>query len=340
MIDAQYFDGHSSRPHRVKLLLGGGGVQVLGDGINRRAAQAEIALSEKLGRAPRILRFADGAFCEIVDHAGLEDLLAQAGYRDSAVDLAQRSWLVAVVSLVLTLALLAGGYVWGLPRFADRVAERLPASVSRVLSEQTLTLLDGRLLQPSKTPAARQQELQRRFAALAATAGTAKPKIVFRSSPRIGPNAMALPDGTVVILDELLALADHDEQLLAVLAHEQGHVHHGHGLRLVLRGTLAAAAAAWWLGDVSNLLATAPAALLQAHYSREFETEADAYAVQLLRRNGIAPARLAEMLEKLLAKHGGSKAVAEDEEGWSSYLSSHPATAARIRALKQADSGT
>ncbi|HSW14691.1 MAG TPA: M48 family metallopeptidase [Solimonas sp.] len=337
MVEADYYDGRSTRRQRVRLLLDGSRLRVVGEGIDRGFVPGETELTEKLGRAPRLLRFADGAYCEIGDHEGLEDLLARAGYREAAVDLAQRSLPLALVALLLTLAVVAAGYVWGVPMLADTATRQLPDSVNRMVSEHTLSLLDGGLLEPSKTPPERQQELRRKFERLVPAKNVGR-AIEFRASPLIGPNAMALPDGRMVVLDELLALLEHDEQLLAVLAHEYGHVQHDHGMRLALRSTLTAALAAWWLGDVSSLLAAAPTALTQARYSREFEVEADAFAATLLRQHGIAPGRLAEVLEKLAA-HDKAKAAAEDEASWHSYLSTHPATAARIRALRESGAG-
>lgn len=68
--------------------------------------------------------------------------------------------------------------------------------------------------------------------------------------------------------------------------------------------------------------------LMQARYSRAFESEADRYSVELMRVNGIAPTRLAEMLRKLEAMQ-----AADDEDGIGGWLASHPALRARAEAL-------
>ena len=61
----------------------------------------------------------------------------------------------------------------------------------------------------------------------------------FRKSPAVGPNAFALPGGTVVLLDELVAAAAHDDEIAAVLAHEIGHLHGRHTMRHVLQTSVA-----------------------------------------------------------------------------------------------------
>ncbi|MGH7955882.1 MAG: M48 family metalloprotease, partial [Opitutaceae bacterium] len=61
--------------------------------------------------------------------------------------------------------------------------------------------------------------------------------------------------------------------------------------------------------------------------SREFEREADAHAVEQLRRAGIPPARLASMLERLASTH------LEIDSRALGYLSTHPPTPERIQAI-------
>lgn len=334
---AAYFDGQSARRREVVLSFSGGLLQVDGDGIARREPLAGLHISERLGSTPRLIRFADGAYCEVRDHSALDAVLAAAGHRGGLVERWQQSWHVALVAALLTAAVAAAAYRWGVPVAVQIVAARLPDAVSRRLSDSTLATLDRYWLEPSKLDAQRQAALAAGFAALKPPAGEENapeiaPQIVFRSSPKIGPNAFALPDGRVILLDQLVALAGNDAEIYGVLAHERGHVHYRHGLRQILQGSVVALAMTAWFGDVSTLLATVPTALLQLRYSREFEAQADDYAVRMLLANGIAPAHLADLLERLVARHGGDK----DSGGLESYLSSHPAPAERISRLRAA----
>jgi Zn-dependent protease with chaperone function len=82
-----------------------------------------------------------------------------------------------------------------------------------------------------------------------------------------------------------------------------------------------------YIGDISNLLAAAPAAVLQARYSQNLEQEADDYGAALLVNNGMSPGLLAEALAKIAASH--------PESSKDGYLSSHPSTDARMRHLRQ-----
>jgi len=339
-----YYDGRTARRHPVDISIENGMLSVAGAGIRRREPLDQVRISERLGNAPRLLSFADGAYCEVRDHAALEAALQSEGHLPGLVDRLQRSWRAALLALVACIAVAAAAYRWGLPFAAEEAAQHMPPGVARQLSESTLRALDGFWLQPSKLPAARREALAQGFAALRAPGDSAQSaRIEFRSSPKIGPNAFALPDGRVVLLDELVALAANDEEIEGVLAHELGHVHYRHGLRMLLQGSAVALAMTAWFGDVSTLLAGVPTALLQTRYSRDFEAQADDYAADMLLANGIRPSRLADMLQRLSQQRrdkagggsGGGKVQQDEQEH--DYLSSHPATAARMQRLRAAD---
>ncbi len=150
---------------------------------------------------------------------------------------------------------------------------------------------------------------------------------------RLGPNAFALPGGAVVVTDEMLQLlAGRDDVLLGVLGHELGHVRRRHGMRLLVQATLIGTAASIAWGDFSAVLAAAPALLGQSAYSRDFEREADDDAISLLRANGLSPAVMVELFERLAA----SRPAADVADKGGAFdlgiaLASHPADAERMR---------
>jgi Zn-dependent protease with chaperone function len=247
-------------------------------------------------------------------------------------------WSHAVGALLLILALVGAAYVWGLPYVAELAAARMPQRVVALMDEQFMQTVDGRLLHPSKLSAARQQALLGRVRALRWPPDAQPPtRILFRSSPEIGPNAFALPGGTVVVLDQLVQLAHNDDEIIGVLAHEIGHVSERHALRQMLQASVVGLAMAWYVGDVSSVLAAAPSALLETRYSRDFERRADAFAARTLKLNGIPPSRLADMLQSLEQAYAGRKQKVQDNghAHWMDYLSTHPATDERIRALQE-----
>lgn len=328
-----YFDGRSARAHAVTLRLAGKLLQVDGTEVSRSDALAGVRLSEPMGLAPRLITFADGAHAEVRDHAALARLLALTGQRDAAhvrwaFDLRRVLLLLGVLLVSLWLA---GRY--GLPWAARMAAPHVPEAVVSSLSVHTLEWLDRGLMTPSSLPPQRRDALLQALRERAVADGRRiEHTLLFRAGGPLGANAFALPDGTLIVTDELVALAGGDDEVLAVLAHELGHVQQRHGVRLILQGSAAALFMAWYFGDIGSLLASAPTLLVQAGYSRGMEREADDFAVRLLRERGQSPALLAGMLEKLLAAHGEAAAAAEGPGSW---LSSHPDSAERIARLRK-----
>jgi len=156
-------------------------------------------------------------------------------------------------------------------------------------------------------------------------------KLHFRSSPKMGPNAFALPSGDIVLTDQLVALSQDDEfrDILGVLAHEKGHVVKKHSLRIAIKTGISGAIIGYITGDVSVLASTIPTILINSSYSREFEHEADVHAVKELKDMNISTKYIATLFEELEKKQGG-----EENATVMSMFASHPLTSQRIDYFK------
>lgn len=266
---------------------------------------AQLHISERFNRAVRVMQLADGGVLEIDDGAQLSHVLTAAGKPDAMVTRWQHSWRMVVVSLCLSIAAAVAGYVWGLPVLADVLAAKVPtawtAALDRVVIAQ-LKQIDS--LQDSELLQADQERLRARFEAVVASlpASSAPPKVTVQFF-KMGkmPNAFALPGGSIVFLDGLVKMAPNDDALVGVFAHEFGHVQHRHGLRNLLRTAALSAVAAWYFGDFTSL-ATAAVAVSQLSYSRDFETQADDTAIELMRTNKLGTKALAELFRRMRDK--------------------------------------
>jgi predicted Zn-dependent protease len=332
-VAAVYFDGRQSTPHAVTLTVESAMLIVDGVTANRTASLDEVEIGEVLGTSPRLIRFRDGAFCE-VDAAALQMLLGRKGITSRPVSRWEGNVRWVVAAALLFVATLIATYRYALPAIAVVAADQVPAPIVDVISRQVMAALDTQMFEPTTVPSDRQARLVERFhrVRFPAAAPSIRFDLTFRKSDILGPNAMALPSGTIVVTDALIALADSDEELIAVLAHEAGHVARRHGLRQLFQNSLVALGVTWLVGDISAIAAAAPTALLQAKYSRDLEREADSYALVTLRVNGIATEHFAAMLERLEdsgAEGGGITTGALD------YLSSHPVTSERIERVRQ-----
>jgi Zn-dependent protease with chaperone function len=333
-IAASFFDGRRPQRHVAELTVDGDEIVVRGSFGERRAGRSQVEISEPMGRSPRLLRFADGAVCEIADHAAFAVWLDAAGFAESAVVRLQSRWSLAVAALLAAILAVLAAYFWGLPAASKMLAPRIPDNIVQAISTHTLSFLDERVLKPSRLPEARQAALREHAAAVLQALPAHSPyHLHFRASP-MGPNAFALPNGDLVIFDELVALATSDDEISGVVAHELGHVVHHHGMRQMIQSSVVAFVAGIYLGDISSIVSGLAVLAMESRYSRAFEFEADAYAAQVMVAAGRGREPLASMLEKLEEKMGGKGGT-----GWDG-LSSHPDTAERVRRLRGGNSAS
>lgn len=322
-----YYDGKTSRAHCATLSVVDGVAIVSGE-VERSCPLDALRVSERTRHAKRKVTFPDEAYFEVHDAQAFEDMLTDTGFSDSAIVRAQQSWRGTLMALALTAFVLVIGYLYGLPLAADITAKVMPERIERSIGTGMLDFLDKRILAPSELPAARQAALTERFAAMQPPKkGVPDHVIVYRKS-RIGPNAFALPSGQIVMTDELIRLMDNDEQVIGVLAHELGHLHERHLMRRLIQSSAVGAIVTLIFGDASAVVANIPTVMLDMHYSREAEREADDYAMAMLKTNGIDLAQMANGFEKL------RQVIGEDPSG--SYLSSHPSTTERIERIQRA----
>lgn len=349
----RWFDGRSSRPRDVEARLepGRGGptlvLQPLEAGAPRVAlAAADVEWPEAwsanraAGRLTIDLR--DAGTLEIDDPLAWHAEFARAGGRGRLATRMQTRWRTFLLVLAVAVLGLSAFYRWGTPWAATQVTRQVPLSWELSLSERALAQLDGGWLAPSKLPAPRQAELKRRFEELARTVDPSMQRyrgyapaltLTFRSG--MGPNAFALPGGTIVMTDALVEEAQlrnlGDDALLGVLAHEIGHVLHRHTTRMVVEQAVLNVGLGLALGDVSSLVSLAGSAITGLAYRRAHETEADCFSVALMRKANIATAPMADLLLALHARQGG--AAPKQAQAWD-LLSSHPNTHERALALR------
>ena len=321
-----FYDGTSGVAHAATLRrIGGAHFALEGAGIARSGDVASLSVTPRLARIARAVEFPDGARLLIAHDADIDAWFPRPGRLEALVDRMERHAHVVALAMVVCAAALVVGATWGLPWLADRIVETMPPDVERALGEEVLGSLDALGLKPSGLDADRRAALSARFARLAHAAG-GDYRLEFRDAPAIGPNAFAVPGGTIVVSDQLVGVLGDDREFDAVVAHEIGHQRHRHALRQALRGSLVAIAAALFTGDVSSagaVVVAVPTFLLDNHYSRGFEDEADREAFELLARANESPHWFAAAITEIESKQ-------PDNEEPMAYLSSHPSAAERI----------
>ncbi|WP_420845026.1 M48 family metallopeptidase [Marinobacter iranensis] len=344
-LEGQFYSGNDSS-RRSAVMRSVADVIVLDAGDTRlRFTPDEVEISPRIGNTPRYLYLPDDGVFETEDNDGVDQLGRRFRHgRGSRLLHALENHLgLILVAVAVTIAATGGAFVWGVPWAAQAVANALPDTIAEQVGESTLSTLDRTWLAPSELPRERQQALQAHFQPLLSPVEGQYLKVIFRSSPAIGANAMALPDGTLIFTDDLVNLAGDDNELTAILAHEIGHVAHRHGMKGMVQSSLTFWLIVMMTGDLSafsDATVVVPAILMSLSYSRDMEWEADTYALETLIENGIDPIHFANIMERLMAAHGeeDEPETAEDSSRWDTLrdmLSSHPVTGERIERFKQ-----
>lgn len=152
------------------------------------------------------------------------------------------------------------------------------------------------------------------------------------------PNAFALPGNKIGVHTGILPVASTQAQLAAIMGHEVGHVllHHGNerASQTVLAQT-ALSAGAIALSDmeegkrdaVLGTLGIGAQVGILLPFSRTHETEADEVGQQFMAKAGFNPQEAVTLWENM-AKLSEGQAPPE-------FLSTHPASASRIKALNK-----
>jgi Zn-dependent protease with chaperone function len=293
---------------------------------------AKVDVSDRIGRIPRRLRFVNGGAFVTEDNDAVDMLLtAHRRNRTGWIHEIERFHprLVGFVVLVFLLGVLI--YRFALPALVEAAVWATPPAVSDMMASGTMASLDKTILSPSKLAPAEQKVIQDGFNRLASFSNRGSPgyKVNFRDGGYIGPNAFALPDGSLVLTDQLVEMAGGDtEMILGVLAHEIGHVEKNHSLRQLYRAAGTAGLIMLIAGDIGSggeEILTDGAALLTLSYWRSAESEADRISVELMSKAGNDPTaigRFFALLEKKLGDHGST-----------SMLSTHPGTPERRQAI-------
>lgn len=156
-------------------------------------------------------------------------------------------------------------------------------------------------------------------------------------------NAFAAPGGFVGMNSGLIATAESEDEVAAVMAHEIAHVTQRHIVRSVERmqnvslpillGTLGALIAAQGAGsaDAAQAAVVGGSALMQQqaiNFTRYNEYEADRVGIQTLARAGYQPQAMATFFWRL------QRTLRGDGQGVPEFLRTHPVTTTRISEAK------
>lgn len=149
-------------------------------------------------------------------------------------------------------------------------------------------------------------------------------------------NAFAIPGGFCYVNSGLIAIADNEAEVAAVIGHEINHVTRRHGMRAVQRqmgigivGDVLAGSADPATGTAIQLVQGAGGMMVQRNFGREDEREADFYGVEAMYEAGYDPRMAVSFFQKLRAGEKG------EGSRFLQLIATHPTTNERIENIQK-----
>jgi Zn-dependent protease with chaperone function len=235
------------------------------------------------------------------------------------------------IGATISLVLMA---VFGVPALADRLAPLVPYGAERRLGlavdAQIRGMLDDKKA-GSRFECGNEDGEKKARAAFDKLFAKLEQAAEFPYPIRIAvlrkddANAITLPGGIVYVFSGLIDKSENPDELAGVIAHELGHVAHRDGTRAVLSHTAMSFLFGMLLGDFvgGGAVLIAARTVLQSSYSRDVETSADAFGVDLMDKIQADGRALGAILNRIAgSSHSAMK-----------LLLDHPDTKERVAAI-------
>ncbi|MEP6342828.1 MAG: M48 family metallopeptidase [Maricaulaceae bacterium] len=279
---------------------------IVADGEEYSGPLSVLNIEPPLGSQPRKIYLPEGHLFQTDEREAIADMLPKTGW--GFLSTIEKFGVHLLPIAIATPFVAYGVYRLMMPLLVNMALGLTPTAMVHQMDKSTMATLDKFFTDESDLPEETQIRLTNVFDELvSAGAGErqARPpkyRLLFRGG-KMGPNAFALPGGTVVITDDLVEMfPDNEDALAGVLGHEIGHVEMEHSLRRIYRAVGIATMVTLMAGDAGPMvedILLEGSALLSLSFSRKQETESDNFAVDLMHDIGRDPEAMASFFEKI-----------------------------------------
>ncbi len=293
---------------------------------------SNLNISSRIGNIKRTISLTD-VFTFVTKENDLVDtLILKKIKKSNLIYTLETKISLILLSLMITVLISFSFIKWGIPYISEKIAYSLPIKVNNVIASNTLNIFDNQIFTKSKISKAKKEAIRKKFQNDILKNITNKEnfnyKINFREwkyGKENIANAFALPNGDIILTDHFINLSSNLDEISSVLLHEIAHIKYRHGLQNIISRSFIAVIITSMIGDIEGIADIAvgfSSLLINNGYSREFESQADLYAFEMMLKLNIDPINFSNILSKI------SK---EDENilndtNLSDYFSSHPNT--------------
>jgi len=331
--DGRYSDGRTAISHHVKVAIAGEFLLISGSGLQLRWPLRGLEPAEHLSRTSKDVMLHEpgrkgGTL--FVANPQFVNLLAK---RAPSVTAWSRRWmgwgtffwLAGVIAAITAMV-----YITDFSP-ARSVANLMPRDTRAMLGKEVVrSMTSGRRVCTQPAGRAALETLAKRL-----SDATGRPSSAFTVSVVDSEvmNAFAAPGEQIVIMRKLLETAGSADEVAGVLAHEMGHGLELHPESGIVRSVGLMAITEFMLGG-SGGLANMGLYLTQLGYTRHAERQADAHAIAILKRSGIATQGMMDFFRRV-AKMSGEDGGGRKSMGPAmDILRTHPRVAERMAAFE------
>jgi len=332
-IDAKYFDGQSSASRQTTV--------VFNDTMNEFRLHTADGTSvvwqlddlqfEQYGSLLEIRnKNYSGAILKI-DDKDFSEKLYVVMKQNKRIDIHTRLLNLGLLKIttiaVCLLSLIVLVYFYVLPPIAEKSATLLPESFDNEIGNVFMnTFLNKNDIDTTKTKYLEQ------FAAELNLKNKKTLRFTVVKSKEV--NAIALPNGQIVVFSAILENIESSDELVALLGHEVSHVNYRHSTKMLCRNLAGYMIVSLLFSDVNGVMALLLDNAQQLHslsYSRSFEQEADEQGLKILMDNNVNPNGMVKLFEQLKK---------ESKFSIPKIISSHPLTNERKENMQKIISET
>lgn len=230
---------------------------------------------------------------------------------------------ILVLGIAAAIAIAVVAYFILVPKIADKIARNVPMEWELDLGKQVA----AGLVPDAKVDTLKSQMLDSFFKAMNIQTGYPVKLFFVRDSV---VNAFAMPGGSIVLYEGLFDKMENYEALAGLIGHEFAHVEKRHSLRSLFRSLSGYMVLSLLFGDLTGIMGVLlenANSIQNLSYSRDFEREADARAVELLMERNIGLSGMQGLFQIFLDE--GNKGLAVPE-----FMRTHPVTQDRIEYVK------
>ena len=335
-IDGDFFNSGSSKAETASILIDNKTVSVFKD--NKCLYNLLKVQSVQDNKS---IFFENGSLFVTKEELNVKDLKSLIPKTESILNHLDEFKLKSVFIILLIIIVLVISYRFLFISFSSTLVYFFPYKWEQKIGEATYKTLSNTILEKSEIPEKRKTDIREKSETIFKHTKLYKnPEIKFNKSTILGPNALALPGGPIIITDELIKLLKDDDLILSVIAHEIAHIKERHSLQQIVE-IAGLSSIAWMIfgleESILDEIVFIGINVWSLKKSRDLEKDADLMALKLLEKTDISKKNFLLAIEKL-TKHYCLKTKLEKsicmDEIKNSWFSTHPTGAERLKYLK------